>query len=123
LAVWLVLIFAEIIHGVLRAIFLVPVVGEFRSNQIGVFSGSIIILGIAFITNRWIGAKQTSELLSVGTIWLVWTIAFEIIFGRFAVGLSWDRILSDYNIVQDGLMPIGLIVLFLSPLIAARLRD
>jgi len=47
LAIWLVLIVAEILHGILRAIALVPFVDEFRSNQIGVFTGSAIILCIA----------------------------------------------------------------------------
>ena len=36
---WLVLIATEIIHGTLRTIFLVPVVGEFGSRQMGVFTG------------------------------------------------------------------------------------
>ncbi len=53
----LVLIAAEILHGILRAILFVPLVGEFRSNQIGVFTGSAIIVGIAYLTIRWIGAK------------------------------------------------------------------
>ena len=47
LAIWLLIISAEILHGILRAILLVPLVGEFRSNQIGVFTGSAIILVIA----------------------------------------------------------------------------
>jgi hypothetical protein len=34
LTIWLVLICAEIIHGILPAIVLIPSVGEFRSNQI-----------------------------------------------------------------------------------------
>lgn len=45
--IWCVLITAEIIHGIFRAIALVPLVGEFRSNQIGVFTGSAINLVIA----------------------------------------------------------------------------
>ncbi len=48
LAIWLLLIVAEIAHGILRAILLVPMIGEFRSNQIGVFTGSVIILVIAY---------------------------------------------------------------------------
>ena len=44
LTIWLVLIVAEIAHGILRAIVIMPIVGEFRSNQIGVFNGSAIIL-------------------------------------------------------------------------------
>ena len=40
IAIWLVLIAAEILHGIARGILLVPHVGEFRSSQIGVFTGS-----------------------------------------------------------------------------------
>jgi len=120
--IWLVLIAAEIVHGILRAILLVPLVGEFRSNQIGVFTGSAIILTIACLTIRWIGAKRTSELLSVSFIWLLLTVAFEVLFGRFVMGLTWERIASDYHLTEGGLMPLGLVVLFFSPLIAARIR-
>ena len=94
LAVWLLIIVAEILHGILRAIVLVPMVGEFRSNQIGVFTGSAIIVVIAYLTIRWIGAKRANEVLLVGLIWLVLTVAFEVLFGRFVVGLSWERIAS-----------------------------
>lgn len=122
LTIWLVLIASEIVHGILRAILLLPIVGEFRSNQIGVFTGSAIILLIAYFTIRWIGAKRPNELLLVGLIWLVLTVAFEVLFGRFLVGLSWERIASDYNVLNGGLMPLGLLMLFFSPLIAAKLR-
>ena len=64
IAIWLVLIAAEILHGIARGIFLVPHVGEFRSSQIGVFTGSVIILAIALAFVRWIGAHRTTELLA-----------------------------------------------------------
>ncbi len=122
LLIWLVLIGAEIIHGLLRAILLVPMIGEFRSNQIGVFAGSGIILVIAFLAIHWIGATQRLELLRVGTVWLVLTVVFEVVFGRFVLGLSWERIAADYNLLQGGLMPVGLLVLFVSPLMASKLQ-
>ena len=122
LAIWLVLIVAEIVHGILRAMLLVPIVGEFRSNQIGVFSGSLIIIAIAYFTIRWIGASRLTEQLLVGVIWLALTIAFEILFGRFVVGLSWERIASDYSVLNGGLMPLGLLFLFFSPMFAVKLR-
>jgi hypothetical protein len=121
-AIWLLLICAEIIHGILRAVLLVPLVGEFRSNQIGVFTGSAIILVIAFFTIRWLGAKRSLELLTVGFLWLLLTVGFEVLFGRFVMGLTWERLGSDYNVFNGGLMPIGLLALFISPLIAAWIR-
>jgi hypothetical protein len=96
--------------------------GEFRSNQIGVFTGSAIILVIACLTIRWIGATQRSELLTVGAIWLALTVAFEVLFGRFVVGLSWERIVADYNLLRGGLMPLDLLFLLFAPMIAGRLR-
>lgn len=43
LAVWLIIIFAETLHGILRGLFLVPAVGEIRANQIGMPVGALII--------------------------------------------------------------------------------
>ena len=122
IAVWLIIIAAEIVHGILRAIVLVPRVGEFRSNQIGVFTGSAIILAIAYVSVRWIGASHHSELLLVGAMWLVQTVAFEVLFGRFVMDLPWERLLADYNMLAGGLMPLGLVVLLLSPWIASKLQ-
>ncbi len=122
LLVWLVLIAAEILHGIVRSLVLVPYLGEFRSNQLGVFSGSVIILAIAYAFLRWIGVHRNSHLMMIGLLWLVLTLSFEMLFGRLVVGASWQRLASDYDVLHGGLLPWGMLVLFLSPWIAARLR-
>ena len=122
LAVWLVIIFVESIHGVLRSIFLAPLVGDFLARQISVFIGSLLILTIAYLSIRWIRARTIASLIVVGLVWLVLTLLFELSLGRFMLGLSWERMASDYDIPHGGLLPFGLIFLTLSPLIAARLR-
>lgn len=122
LATWIVLITAEIVHGIIRAIVLVPFVGEFRSNQIGVFSGSAIILLIAYLTIRWIGAIRPRELWSVGLIWSVMTVLFEVSFGRLVMRVTWERIFADYNLLDGGLMPLGILFMILAPIIAFKLR-
>ena len=120
--IWLVLICAEILHGIARGMFLVPYVGEFRSNQVGVFTGSIIILAIALAFVRWIGASRPRDLVAVGLLWLILTLAFEILFGRFVLGASWERLAADFNVARGGLLPFGMLILMLSPLIAAKIR-
>ena len=121
-AVWLLLMAAEVVHGILRAIFLVPVVGDFRARQIGVFSGSAIVVLLTLLTIRWMRVSSTRACLAIGITWAVMTLVFEISFGRW-LGASWQRLLSDYDLVHGGLMPIGLLVLIVSPLLAARLRS
>jgi hypothetical protein len=59
LAVWLLIILAESIHGTLRTLLLVPVVGDFPARQISVFTGAVIIFAIAWVTHRWMFAPST----------------------------------------------------------------
>jgi hypothetical protein len=65
---------------------------------------------------------RSSQLLGIGALWGVLTLTFEILFGRFVVGASWERLLSDYNVLQGGLIPFGMIFLVLSPWIAGKVR-
>jgi hypothetical protein len=122
IAVWLMLMIAESMHGVLRGVVLVPVVGDFLARQISVLTGSLLIVGIAWLFIRWIRAKGPGQLWLVGLVWLGLTLLFEIGLGRIVLHYSWARILSDYDTLHGGLLPFGLVVLTCSPLIAARLR-
>ena len=46
---------------------------------------------------------------------------FELSLG-VAIGLSWERITSDYDIVKGGLLPLGFVVMAFAPYAGARLR-
>lgn len=122
LAVWLVLMVAESVHGTLRMLLLAPFVGDFKARQISVFTGSLLILAVTYLFVRWIRAETTARLLVVGLVWLALTVLFEVVLGRFVMGYSWDRLASDYDLARGGLMPFGLVMLTLSPLVAAKLR-
>jgi hypothetical protein len=119
--VWLVMMAAESVHGTLRALFLVPRVGDLRARQIGVIVGALLVLGIAYVFSNWLAAAARKPLLLMGVAWTMLTVIFEVLFGHLVVGLSWQRLWSDYDIAHGGLMPFGLAAMTLSPLIASRL--
>ncbi len=121
-AVWLVIILVEVLHGIARTLFLAPVLGDFRARQVAVFTGSFLILCVATLFIRWVRPAHIGEAISVGIVWLVLTVAFEVGFGLYVVHATWSRIASDYNLLQGGLLPIGLLVLTAAPLIAAKIR-
>ena len=73
------------------------------------------------LTNLEIRAGRPRTLLIIGSAWVVLTAAFEIGLGRM-MGYSWERLGSDYNMLEGGLLPIGFVIMATSPLIAARLR-
>ncbi len=121
-AVWLVIIAAETVHGVLRGILLVPLVGDPHARQIGVFVGSLLVFAVAFLGIRWIATGTRLQLLGVGVLWVVLTVLFEIGLGRLVLGLPWERITEDYDASRGGFLAFGLLFMAMSPLLAAGVR-
>jgi ethanolamine transporter EutH len=122
-AVWLLIIFAETLHGIVRRLLLEPLVGDLRARQIGVVVGSVIVFAIAFVFVRWLKGSRPVDYLAAGLLWVLCTVAFEIVLGRLMMQASWERIISDYDVAGGGLMLFGLLVMFLSPVAAAKLTD
>ena len=120
--VWIAIVLAETLHGIARTLLLAPYIGDFEARQVAVFTGAAIIQVIAFLSVRWLRAASVGNLLGIGFLWLGLTIAFEIVLGRFILNYPWERIAADYNLLEGGLLPIGLVVLTLAPLIAAKVR-
>lgn len=120
--VWLLIIFAESVHGTLRQIFLAPVVGDFPARRIAFFVGLLLIFLIAYLFIRWINAPSAKALFAVGLMWTLLTALFEFALGFFILGLSRERVLEDYDVSRGGLMGFGLIFMLFAPYLAARLR-
>lgn len=122
-AAWLLMMCLEAAHGTLRTLLLAPRLGDFRARQVTVFTGALLVLGVAWLLVRWIGARERRTLLLIGAAWVAMTLAFEVALGRLVLGYDWGRIASDYDLQRGGLLPIGLLAMALAPLAAARLRD
>ena len=120
--VWCLIAVAEVGQGFLRVRLLNRRVGDHRARQIGVFTGSAIILAIAWFTVPWVGPVTTSQQLGVGLLWLALMLAFEVGFGRIVFRASWQRIAADFDLRKGNLLAIGMLVLFLAPVIVESLR-
>ncbi len=57
IAVWLILMVAETIHGTVRTLFLAPWIGEFSARRVGVVTGSLLIFGITLLLIRGMGVN------------------------------------------------------------------
>ena len=121
-AVWLLIIFAESVHGTLRQIFLAPLVGDFTARRIAFFVGMLLIFGIAYFFIRWICAENAKQLFAVGLMWMVLTTLFEFGLGRFVLNYSSERMFEDYDLSRGGLMGFGLLFMIFAPYFAEKLR-
>ncbi len=122
IAAWLVLIVAESAHGTVREMWLRPYLGDLRARQLALLTGSVIVLGIAYAFLPWIGAESRRARWLVGVLWVALTLAFELSLGRLVLGYSWDRVLEDYDPTRGGFLSLGMLLLLLSPHIAAKAR-
>lgn len=119
--VWMLIMLAETGHGVVREVFIAPMIGGLRARQLGVLVACVIIFVIALLLTRWMKATSTRDQFRVGAFWVALTLVFEFALGR-AMGLSWLRILSDYNPAHGGFMLAGLAFMFLTPWLTRKIR-
>jgi hypothetical protein len=122
LVVWLVMFAVEGAHGVLRTLYLMPIVGDRPARQLAVVTGSLLILLVAWLSSRWIGARTPREWRGIGTLWVVLMVAADGLLGRCLFGYPWSRITEDFDPTRGGLLGLGLLVLYFAPGWAARCR-
>ncbi|MBL9186810.1 MAG: hypothetical protein JNK23_04980 [Opitutaceae bacterium] len=122
LLVWLVLALAEVVQGYLRVRLLNRRVGDRRARQIGVVTGSLLILGLTWFTLPWVGVRTEWEALGVGALWLGLMIAFDVGFGRWVFRASWERIFEEFDLTRGRWLSIGMAVVFAAPWFVFRLR-
>lgn len=121
--VWLIIIGAETLHGVIRNAFLAPLIGDTEARRISVLTGTLMIFAITFIFVRWLKGGRAGHFLAVGVMWIAMTFAFEVLLGRLVLGLSWERILADYDLSQGNFLAVGFVVMLFAPVALAKLTD
>jgi hypothetical protein len=122
LAIRFVLIGVEFLHGLLRATFPAPVVGEFRTRQIGVSIGSALIILFACVFIRRLHGPNAKALVLFGGLWTVLTFASELAFGNFVFGRSGRNLALDYDVHSAGLLGFRMILRLFLPAIPTRVR-
>lgn len=122
LVIWAVIALAEVLHGELRMTLLNPPIDGRRARQIGVFTGSALILLIAWLTIHWIGVATIGRCLAVGAVRLALMLTFDIAFGWLVFRASWRRFATDFDLRRGGLLALGMFILLLLLLVAAKWR-
>jgi hypothetical protein len=117
--VWLSLFVVMFANGAIRVLVLQPRLGEDRARQVASLSGVAFVLLVSWLFARASPSARPAQLLWVGMVWLCATVAFEFGFGHYVSGLSWQALLSDYNLLRGRLWSLILISVCLGPWLCA----
>lgn len=122
LIVWLIFILIESLNGTVRILWLVPALGNGLAHQVSFAIGSLLILILSTAFVPWLRASWAQS-VSIGLLWAGLTLAFEVGLGRWVFDYSWGQIWADYDLARGGLMPLGLGLMALSPMLGRIIRS
>ncbi len=123
LLVWLGLVVLAMVNGAVRELWISPKVGV-RTGRIlsSVLLAALIVL-VAFLTIGWIGPRTPQEAFLIGGSWMVLTIGFEFLAGRYLFGTSWEDLAANYAFWRGRTWILVLLATLFAPWIAGRTRD
>ena len=102
--VWLAIAVFAIANGTLRQAVLVPWLGDGVAPVL-----SVLILGAIIAAIEWRMAHRTwsrlgwKALLGIGAGWALGTVLFEFGLGRLVLGMGWDELLAQYDVLHGNL--------------------
>ena len=120
LAVWVLLLVIAIVNGAVRETVLTPKFGPRSAHVLSTLSLSALILAAAWLTAPFVHYESVSAAWTVGVLWVVLTLAFEFLAGRFVFGKTWEVLFADYDILQGRIWPLVLLVTLLAPVLVRR---
>ncbi|HEX2960147.1 MAG TPA: hypothetical protein VHO43_00050 [Ignavibacteriales bacterium] len=96
---WFGIMALAIFNGAAREALYKPYTGELPAHQIATAVLFILITIYLWKLLSFWPMRSSRQAWSIGIMWLVMTLAFETIIGRFISGSPWSRIFYDYNLL------------------------
>lgn len=118
---WILLALFGVINGVLRELGYKKLMREHAAHQVSSLS-ALVLIGLITWALSWImPLASAGQAWTVGLVWLAMTVCFEFLFGHFAMKLSWERLLADYNLLEGRLWLLVLLWIGLAPWVVFQL--
>ncbi|SYZ72110.1 conserved membrane hypothetical protein [Candidatus Zixiibacteriota bacterium] len=116
LGIWFIFLIFAIFNGIIRNIFLEPILGGYPAHliSVGALAGFVLIVTYIFIKHSRLRIPAV-DLYLIGLLWALITALFEFGFGHYVMGNSWDSLIADYDIARGRLWVLILLCELLAP--------
>lgn len=108
---------AETANGIVRIRVLYAVMPVRRAKAVSVLTGCAVIFLLTWLLLPWIEPSGDAQLFTVGGLWLVVLLGYDLFVGRVVFRQPWARIAEDFNLARGNYLPLGMAFLFFCPLL------
>lgn len=125
IGIWFLFIPAAILNGALRDKALGPWLGKSIALPLSGTFLSLFIFLITWLTIPFLRGPGVRRYWMIGGLWLLLTVLFECLFGRYGMGKPWAKIGEAYyyhSVLKGNLWLLVLLTTAVSPYLTARLR-
>jgi hypothetical protein len=120
--IWVAFIPIAILNGLIREQYLAPLLGRQLALPFSGIICALLFFLLIWSVIPWLGPLNRARYRQIGLAWLGATVLFEFLFGRLVAEKSWGELLHNYDVTTGNLWPLVLLVIAVSPTMAARLR-
>lgn len=121
-ASWGGMVILSILNGALREKVYDQFMPELSAHQLSTFIGIILFGVYIWILTGVCRIESSKQAFVIGGMWLIMTVAFEFLFGRYVVGNTWNKLFRDYNLLKGRVWPLVLIWIAVAPYVFYRIR-
>lgn len=114
---WFILMVVGILNGALRVTTYAKVMPEIRAHQLSTLTGIILVWLAVYGMDRFWPIQSPNQAWSIGIIWLLMTISFELVFGRFVMKHPWEKLINDYRLDRGRTWSVFLLWVLLCPVV------
>jgi hypothetical protein len=118
--VWVLLAVLMSANGIFRELVLRNALGSEMAEYVSIALGLTVILLITRVFFRPLEVLSTAQLLGVGALYVVMTVAFEFLVGHFVDHKPWQELAAAYRFWRGELWPFVLLITGLTPMIWGR---
>ncbi len=120
--VWFAFVVSVIVNSGFRDALFDPISSVYPVHVASVlFLVTVVVLVTSFFLGGDSGGHSWTDMLIVGATWFVLSFLFEMIVGRYLIGVSRWTMLANYNVMQGRLWLLVLLAELVSPLFFSRL--
>lgn len=119
---WLPMVGIAFANAALREVWYGRSLSELAAHQISSMT-AIVLFGIYIwiLMGHW-RLNGAAQAVAVGAVWLVLTVLFEFVFQRLVTGVSWQRLIREYNVFAGRLWLVVLLWVGVAPLLCFLMR-